>query len=435
MRFYLYNLEYSFLACKVASEAKPIMKFLSLILFLLMIPSNAELFAVIGRTRHDNIVTICNSTDTSKTSQKDIRDVFAKALHFKVKPDSVKLKGNGPFFTVFPTVGYSLQSGLTGVLTTSTSFYSSQQRNKLSNILTNAYYSQFHQFWIIANSNIFLEKLKLHLFGDWRYYKFPTHTYGIGSNSTFGDELDVDFSYVRFYQIVFREISDNVFTGFGYNLDYHWNINEMPASGSVYDEIHTFQNGNKSVSSGLSLNFLFDNRKNSINPTDGSLASIQYRPNFTFLGSDKNWQSLIIDLRHYTRFPEISRNIIAFWSYTNLTLSGDPPYFDLPSTGWDDYSNTGRGYVPGRYTGRNFIYAESEYRISLTRNGLFGCVAFCNAETVFNDFSHISDKIIPGGGFGIRIKINKYSNANLSIDYGFGIEGSRGFFFNLGEVF
>ena len=31
--------------------------------------------------------------------------------------------------------------------------------------------------------------------------------------------------------------------------------------------------------------------------------------------------------------------------------------------------------------------------------------------------------------------MNKFSNTNLAIDYGFGVNGSHGLFFNLGEVF
>ena len=38
-------------------------------------------------------------------------------------------------------------------------------------------------------------------------------------------------------------------------------------------------------------------RKNQINPKNGEYASISYRPSFTFLGSDANWQSLIFDMR------------------------------------------------------------------------------------------------------------------------------------------
>ena len=44
-------------------------------------------------------------------------------------------------------------------------------------------------------------------------------------------------------------------------------------------------------------------------------------------------------------------------------------------------------------------------------------------------------KIAPAAGTGLRIKINKHSNTNVAIDYGCGIEGSRGFFVNLGEAF
>jgi hypothetical protein len=35
----------------------------------------------------------------------------------------------------------------------------------------------------------------------------------------------------------------------------------------------------------------------------------------------------------------------------------------------------------------------------------------------------------------MRIKLVKHSSTNLCIDYGFGKDGSRGFFVNLGEVF
>lgn len=388
-----------------------------------------------GTGAETSIPNIQTGPDTTISNQKDVREIIAGALHIHVKQDSVKMKGNGPFIAAFPMVGYALQSGYLGFVSASTSFYTSSDRSKFSNVLVNAYYSQYHQFWTIANSNIFFDKLKLHLFGDWRYYKYPTNTFGIGDNTTFADELKIEFSYIRFYQILYREINDNIFAGIGYNLDYHWNITENPPAGIVYDEIHQYQNGNSSVSSGLSVNFLFDNRKNSVNPMGGSFASVQFRPNMTLLGSDKNWQSLNIDLRQYFQFPADSRNVLALWNYDALTLNGEPPYFDLPSTGWDDYNNLGRGYVPGRYTGKNLLYAESEYRMVLTRNGLFGCVVFCNAEDVFQKFSDNTGKIMPGGGFGIRLKINKYSNANVAVDYGFGVEGSRGFFFNLGEVF
>jgi hypothetical protein len=36
---------------------------------------------------------------------------------------------------------------------------------------------------------------------------------------------------------------------------------------------------------------------------------------------------------------------------------------------------------------------------------------------------------------GVGLRLNKFSYANLCVDYGIGTEGSKGIFVNLGEVF
>jgi outer membrane protein assembly factor BamA len=367
--------------------------------------------------------------------QKDVVDIFQELLSRELRKDSASMKDNGPFFSLIPVVGYSLHTGLTGVIATSTTFYSDNERKKNSRILINGNYSVYNQYWFTVISNIFFEKLKLHLTGDTRYYKFPTITYGLGPKSTFSNPLHIDYSYLRFYQVAFREIAPNLFVGMGYNLDLHWNIEADSVPGTDLDQFMRYQKGNQSISSGISLNIQYDNRKNAVNPQNGIYANIQIRPKLTFLGSNKNWQSLLIDIRRYLKLPVSSNNILAFWSYNVITLSGTPPYLDLPSIGWDNYSTTGRGYAPGRYTGRNLIYFESEYRFSLTGNGLLGGVIFGNAQSIPNSISDNIRPVIPGAGFGLRIKINKFSGTNLAIDYGFGIRGSHGFFFNMGEVF
>ena len=76
----------------------------------------------------------------------------------------------------------------------------------------------------------------------------------------------------------------------------------------------------------------------------------------------------------------------------------------MPSISWDDYSNTGRGYVPGRYTGRNLVYIESEYRFGLTRNGLLGGVVFINAESIFHDTSNDIHTVIMSEGVKLGLK-------------------------------
>jgi outer membrane protein assembly factor BamA len=188
-----------------------------------------------------------------------------------------------------------------------------------------------------------------------------------------------------------------------------------------------------SVSSGPVFNFRIDTRDNPVNAYRGIYTNIILTPRFKFLGSNTDWTSLILDFRTYITFPRRSPNILAFWSYNWFTLSGKPPYLMLPTTGWD--FSTGRGYIQGRFRSNNMLDAETEYRIQLTRNGLLGMVIFTNFQSFSNINTWQFPSIATGGGLGLRLKINKYSRTNIDIDYGWGRQGSRGFFVNLGEVF
>lgn len=123
-----------------------------------------------------------------------------------------------------------------------------------------------HQYLLSCNSNIIFNKLKLHLSGAARYYNSPTNIYGIGDNVYLTDVQSIDFSYLRVYQIAYRELVPHLFAGLGYNLDYHWGIKANLAPGKVSKEFERLQKGSSSVSSAISFNVQFDNRKNAINP-------------------------------------------------------------------------------------------------------------------------------------------------------------------------
>jgi hypothetical protein len=81
------------------------------------------------------------------------------------------------------------------------------------------------------------------------------------------------------------------------------------------------------------------------------------------------------------------------------------------------------------------VYFESEYRLRITRNGLFGAVVFANEQAFARERGTGLEKFQTGYGGGLRVKLNKDSNTNLSLDYAFGAEGSRGLFIAVGEVF
>ena len=219
----------------------------------------------------------------------------------------------------------------------------------------------------------------------------------------------------------------------GYNISYHNNIEVYPTTPNDILDFDKYGRTKNSNSSGPSVHALFDNRGNTINPQKGAYANVTYYNYAKIFGSDNNWQAVIVDLRKYFVVGR-HKNVIAFWSY-NWFTSGNAPYLDLPSTGWDAYSNVGRGYIQSRLRGQNLLYVEAEYRFKITHNGLFGGVLFTNAQSVSDYPINKFKTVYPAAGFGLRFKLNKYSGTNLSIDYGFGADGSKGLFINIGEVF
>ncbi len=258
---------------------------------------------------------------------------------------------------------------------------------------------------------------------------------GLGSNSNIHNEDPMNYNFLRFYEIVMRHVAGNFYAGAGYGIDYHWNVTHTgPVNGAVSD-YSLYGAAESTISSGLTLNALFDSRDNSINTSSGFYSAVQYRDNYEFLGSSSNWRSVIIDARAFFKFPAQSSNVLAFWSYDWLTLSGNPPYLDLPANSWDPYTGTGRGYIQGRFRGAQMVYLESEYRFKVTRNGLIGGVFFINAESFSAAPGTALQSVQPGFGPGIRVKLSKISKTNIAVDYGFGNQGSRGVFVNVGEVF
>ncbi len=346
-------------------------------------------------------------------------------------------------FSILPAAGYTLQTRLAAILASNVGFYTGSYDStaKLSTITSSIAITENSQIVLPVQSDIWSKDGKYNLTGDWRVSRYPQDTYGLGGNNSLDSAELIGYSYLRIYQTIFRRVTNNFYAGVGYNLDYHWKIEDDGYENPhLPNQVSDFQkyNGTKTrtVSSGVSLDLLYDGRDNPIDPLTGEYASIVWRTNYTFLGSDENWQSLLVDLRKYFPFPAHSGNVLAFWSYDWLVLKGTPPYLDLPSTSWDTYTNTGRGYIQGRFRSNQMLYLEAEYRFGLTKNGLLGGVVFTNAQSFSEWPGNYTFKYVqPAAGLGLRVKLNKITKTNIDIDYGFGLHNSHGLFINIAEVF
>jgi hypothetical protein len=372
--------------------------------------------------------------------QVDLIDIGERILNKNSvnREDVVVNKKGRVHFSAFPAVGYTLQTGFAGVISANAAFYTGSHNHEsenISTVVTSIAYTAKSQIIFPVASSIWTHNNKYNILTDWRFLKYPSETFGLGGNTKQDSSYNIDYSYIKLHQAVLRKIGTDLYAGIGYDFDYFWNIREILPAGSPPTDFQNYGFAKTEKASGISLDVKYDSRRNPINPEKGIYANILFQPKFTFLGSDANWQSLLVEFRGYTKFPSESRNILAFWSYNWFTLGGTPPYLLLPSTAWDEYSNTGRGYIQGRFRSMNMIDQEAEYRFVISANGLFGGVVFANAESFSDIATGKYEAISPGAGLGIRIMLNKFSRTNLALDYAWGTMGSRGFFVNLGEVF
>ena len=108
---------------------------------------------------------------------------------------------------------------------------------------------------------------------------------------------------------------------------------------------------------------------------------------------------------------------------------------ELPAIGWDPASRTGRGYVQGRIRAENLVYFEAEYRVNLSRDGLWGAAGFLN-------FTSASDPITRGLASAQRGRRDRAaSQAQQAVTHqhhsglGLGAGGSHGLFLGTGEAF
>ncbi|HEY9196266.1 MAG TPA: BamA/TamA family outer membrane protein [Mucilaginibacter sp.] len=385
----------------------------------------------IGRSRlKDTIAAAPADTAYEKDIFDVVKSVFTKAKA-KATVDSVTTK---PVLSILPAVGYTLQTALAATISGNIAFRTNPAA-RISTITINPAYTQKRQVIIPLQANIWTKDNQFNLISDLRFYKYPQSSFGLGSNSDIKNENPLVYSFFRFNETVLRNIGGDFFAGLGYIFDDRWNMSEKGQLNGQVSDYERYGPVTRAISTGLTFNLQFDSRDNTINPSRGFYASLNYRDNFKFLGSTTPWRSLIIDVRKYYRFPANSDNVLAFWSYNWLVLNGRPAYLDLPATGHDPNFTTGRGYIQGRFRGTQMVYLESEYRFKLTRNGLVGGVLFLNGQSFSAAPGSALQAVQPGYGPGLRIKLNKVSKTNIAVDYGFGREGSKGLFINVGEVF
>ncbi len=371
------------------------------------------------------------------TTQKDVIDLAYSLLKKQRPQPTGETREPGIRWAVVPGVGYTLPNGLILALSTNGAFFTSTlPAQNQSIVYTSFAITSKSQATITHQHNIWGRGNRVIFSGDHRYWIYPQETFGLGGRTTLSDARLLNYRLLKISEYVYCQLTGDWYGGGGYVFTYNHRIRpEGEPDGGTADFL-LYGGEEATTSSGLAAALLYDSRRNQNNPVAGGrYLSLQALQNFRWLGSNRAWQSLLLDTRAYLGLGRRKKNKLALWALGWAAFNSSPPYLDLPATAWDVNYNSGRGYTQGRFRGKNLLYGEAEYRVTLTRNGLFGAVVFANAQSVSDWPSNRLTRIHPAAGGGVRIKFNKKSNTNVAIDYGFGADGSRGLFVNLGEVF
>jgi outer membrane protein assembly factor BamA len=376
----------------------------------------------------------------------DVGDLWHLVRHKDLTQDVAPPPGSHErrFLVITPSIGSKPSTGFNAGVSGNVAFYEGdQQTTHISTISGGAKLSQKGQTTAGVRLGMFTSDDRWFLQSDNRLQLTSLNTYALGSDVPETDGTNLKYNFYQLYETAYRRVRPGLFVGGGLNVRVHTDVRSGTGANSNIDEsaylAYTQQHGFDAygqTSSGLSVGMLFDTRDNAINADKGWFANGVYRTFFDgFLGGDSTYQYLSLDVRNYRQLTAGGRNKLAFWFMGNFVTGGVAPFFDLPEIGSDGRS--GRGYAEGRYRGEHLLYGEVEYRATLTPNGLFGFVAFLNGTTVDNSQTgeKLFDSGAPGAGFGFRVLLNKRSRTNLCTDYGWGKDGSRGFYLSIQEAF
>jgi len=381
---------------------------------------------------------VASGSAAAGVPQRDVFDVLNEYVFHRraVEPEIGGTLRTGlqwallPTFSYNPVYGVAIGAMISGAGRRGAESFRFSQLSIAGNISTTGQIQAQFRGDVFSRSGDYLLRV------DIRYLDTERSTWGLGPISEDQEEYPMEFTLVRNYATLYRRAAGPVFIGVGFHYDEFNHIVDSRAQEGEATPFTVYSRGalTRTAAAGFSLNVLGDTRDNLVNPSSGYYLSGSFRDYLPGVGSDDNWQEMWVEMRVYPHLPSDSRNILGFWLYGWLTF-GEAPYLNLPSNGWDTYGRGARGYLQGRIRGANQLYFESEYRRALTRDGLWGLVVFLNATATTEPESGLFGTTDVGGGVGLRIKFNKNTDTNLTIDHGWGRFGSKGVFLGMSEAF
>ena len=308
-------------------------------------------------------------------------------------------------------------------------FKGSGAETRTSNMPISMLYTLNNQFFIFSGFEVFTNQEKWVITGNLIYQNYPRLFYGIGSNTQEIDEETYSSFQFLFEPIVLkRAFMKYLFLGGGlrYNTIYD---TKVEPNGLLDVNMPTGYNGSTSV--GAEFAVLYDSRDNILNASKGWYLELTRGFYDSALGSTHNFDLTRFDLRYYFKVSKKNDAVVAFQAKGHFA-NGDVPLSEFALFGSEEIM---RGYIEGRFTDKNLLAAQLEYRQSF-KNSRLGFVSFIGAGDVFNASSELKfNDIKLNYGIGLRFLLDKKEKLNIRVDYGAGNESDGNLYINIAEAF
>lgn len=297
--------------------------------------------------------------------------------------------------------------------------------NNLSVVGATFLYTLEKQIIVNPNWEFFFKENKWRVSGAFVYQKFPENFWGIGNDTRESDEEKFTAQYLMLRNRATRQVVKNLHVGFQYRFEYAFNM-EVDSGGALASGTVPGSEGYRASGAGVAA--VYDSRDNNMFPFKGWFVVFSNHFYPTWLGSDRRFANFKIDARKY--FNPFTSNVIAVQGLFNFHAE-EPPFKMQALLGGIE---TMRGYYMGRYRDNHLLAAQVEWRFPIWWR--FIGVGFYGVGDVTHNFHDLSFRGLKHSiGGGLRFTLDAKERINVRFDAAFGFEGSRGFYFQIGEAF
>ncbi len=306
-----------------------------------------------------------------------------------------------PLITSSPLMGFGFGAAISYLYTTDDGGSSRSQ------LQIGGQYSNTDSYSLFLKNNAW--------FNNNRILSTTVITYSGINNEFTSDGNDVAYNVNTLFisELLMFKVAEDIYLGGP--LKYK-NIQYKPNNEAGEDFLYEngFQNEN---SLGLGISSSYDTRKNKYFPIDASFVSLHLNLNPSWLGAVNNYNSLVIDARHYAK--GFTKNDAWAWQIYGQYSSQKTPDSGLPTLSGKSML---RGFPAGQFKAKYMTGAQSEYRYTLGESrfritGFYGLANLSGGSYGIDGRSRDDDGWYSAGGLGLRYKLQQITGVDLRLDF------------------